>query len=76
VSGNVKSEARHPGTEVVTTAETVFTPTLYGFGFETVTVTGVLEPGAAPVTGALEIVRLSVVVVAVAAPEPEPFAVQ
>jgi len=60
----------------VTTAETVLTPTLYVFGFVIVTVTGVLEPGAAPVTGALVMTRLSVVVVAVAAPEPDPYAVQ
>ena len=39
-------------------------------------VTGVLEPGAAPETGALEMTRLSIVVPAAALPEPDPFAVQ
>jgi hypothetical protein len=76
VSAKVKSATAHAATEVVTTAETALTPTLYVFGFVMVTVTGVLEPGAAPETGALVMTRLSAVVAAFAAPEPEPFAVQ
>jgi hypothetical protein len=68
-AGNVKSAGRQLGSDVVTLVETVSTWTVV-VSIVTVTVTGVLEPGVIPVTVGLAIVRLSVVVLAIAVPEP------